>query len=1268
MNAEDIHTVDDSTRIVLSEMPRRMTRARQFVHSCFRTVEEWDDAMQGLRGDIDRDLVMVSASGPRPMASTDQVIEIARLSLFHGLTIDDIQQIYPGEGINIGQTALYVRDLLVLSMSDKALQFGYSAKNCSRRAKRTVGVEARTKFQSVYSGVLTKHSEAFDPEGDLYQQWVSILDELRNPLANNGKVFDISAASAVDLVRMIFIEGYNFRLAADKLGLGFSSRIIKRIAFVSIFALRSLMISLEDYEGQELESEFPVLPNVSKDVRMADRMVACENEKVEIRNLLEDHKNRYAGDGLSPYLNPLQIVVLDMYVKGEIGECITHFEGLGMSRDRFIRRFRGLRSLALGHRYESEKAFVREYRSLIFRYYSNDLNLAENRVLARMLEWSNQPAISGERCIEQALDSGFAVESEFASVSHNMKTVALNMRLDGINIRTIAKKVGCGKTTMYHYFLSLERAFNSYYFPSFAAVRNILFLAGTGIEQYLRAHTEVFQGVCTSDLTGDELFGWQICGERSGGMSVRDVMRKYALSEQVVSCLTHLGIVAKLKYADSGVVPNGIEAVDVHDSQQYECTFDPAGKELEIGGSSIKLTRRQYGLLYTVYHAGNGGCSIDQIYPVLYPDDAAVISKDLQWRRVVSILSWVEDRLGRDQREQPFFLRDSSRLMIKLNPNRWNLADERLTIYYAHYPFAPVSSYSIHGNRLKVTYFDDHDRWIELSQNESVVMKCLLENVQLFGTEVNWVSRGDIISYASELNGSSLSIYALRTVIAGLLRKLCISFPDPGYILSDRKGSYRVMTYEDGVRRRTFFETSLGIFSISDGSLCILDEHGNICTRLTRKQENGLKALLFGAGPMNYKVKHNLLLILRQGNVLPRDAGSFFWERGIRMIGDSLALGLGTEGWKDNIAIVKDNSDVIVTVFVDGSILRSIILHLDVLEMFEPDPLISRVFDLESEQTAGYIPAALHASSGQGSYALILAKAKEFPLLSPLGEIALLIRMTAGDVSAEERLFRSHMLLVISIVMEYCAEHGYEFFFEFIQEGNLGLIKALSKFDITYEGLGGPIGRVSTYATMWIRNYIQRCAIELRSGPTLPQHVFDFNRRVYKIRTKLELLKDFKSSDELVDAICEELLDPEERRAVHSGQVPIVLRRKIERLREKVVLALNQRTAVSLNEPAFDDGSDERGDLIRDDQEPVHTFVEVGLRQEVIRKILTELDLKPQEKVVMDFRFGFNGCSTLSLEEIGGILGLCGERVRQIEAGVLSRMRHPRYTRRLKEL
>ncbi len=265
---------------------------------------------------------------------------------------------------------------------------------------------------------------------------------------------------------------------------------------------------------------------------------------------------------------------------------------------------------------------------------------------------------------------------------------------------------------------------------------------------------------------------------------------------------------------------------------------------------------------------------------------------------------------------------------------------------------------------------------------------------------------------------------------------------------------------------------------------------------------------------------------------------------------------------------------------------------------------------------------------------MYLKEIGKVPLLSAEEEIDLAQRMEEGDEEAKKRLAEANLRLVVSIAKRYVGRGM--LFLDLIQEGNLGLIKAVEKFDYR-KGY-----KFSTYATWWIRQAITRAIADQARTIRIPVHMVETINKL--IRVSRQLLQEL-GREPAPEEIAEEMGMP------------------VERVRE--ILKISQEP-VSLETPIGEEEDSHLGDFIQDDNVPVPADAAAfSLLKEQLNEVLGTLTEREQK--VLRLRFGLDDGRARTLEEVGKEFNVTRERIRQIEAKALRKLRHPSRSRKLKD-
>ena len=303
------------------------------------------------------------------------------------------------------------------------------------------------------------------------------------------------------------------------------------------------------------------------------------------------------------------------------------------------------------------------------------------------------------------------------------------------------------------------------------------------------------------------------------------------------------------------------------------------------------------------------------------------------------------------------------------------------------------------------------------------------------------------------------------------------------------------------------------------------------------------------------------------------------------------------------------------------------------------DDVLPEVEDLAEieevpEEEIADTDAMMDSFSTDDPVRMYLKEIGKVPLLTPEEEVALAIKMSEGDEDAKHRMTEANLRLVVSIAKRYVGRGM--LFLDLIQEGNLGLIKAVEKFDYT-KGY-----KFSTYATWWIRQAITRAIADQARTIRIPVHMVETINKT--IRVSRQLLQELGH-------------DPSAEEIAAEMDMPV------EKVRDILKIA---QEPVSLETPIGEEEDSHLGDFIPDEDasEPSEA-ASFSLLREQLEEVLDTL--APREKKVLELRFGIADGRTRTLEEVGKEFNVTRERIRQIEAKALRKLRHPSRSKKLRD-
>ena len=301
---------------------------------------------------------------------------------------------------------------------------------------------------------------------------------------------------------------------------------------------------------------------------------------------------------------------------------------------------------------------------------------------------------------------------------------------------------------------------------------------------------------------------------------------------------------------------------------------------------------------------------------------------------------------------------------------------------------------------------------------------------------------------------------------------------------------------------------------------------------------------------------------------------------------------------------------------------------------FEEEPDIEDLKEVEELKLDEITDTSFEGISVDDPVRMYLREIGKIPLLTFDEELNLAKRILEGDEEAKQKLAESNLRLVVSIAKKYVGRGM--LFLDLIQEGNMGLIKAVEKFDYT-KGF-----KFSTYATWWIRQAITRAIADQARTIRIPVHMVETINKL--IRTSRNLLQQMGR-------------EPTPEEIAKEMEIPV----------EKVVeIQKIAQDPVSLETPIGEEEDSHLGDFIQDEDSPApHDAASYTLLKEQLEEVMNTLT--PREAKVLKLRFGLEDGKSRTLEEVGKEFNVPRERIRPIEAKALRKLRHPSRSKKLRD-
>ena len=343
--------------------------------------------------------------------------------------------------------------------------------------------------------------------------------------------------------------------------------------------------------------------------------------------------------------------------------------------------------------------------------------------------------------------------------------------------------------------------------------------------------------------------------------------------------------------------------------------------------------------------------------------------------------------------------------------------------------------------------------------------------------------------------------------------------------------------------------------------------------------------------------------------------------------------GLLERGKKKGMLTYKEITDTLEELDIDSNQIDAIYENIESMGIEIVGNIEEELAEIKDEDTEIdlTIPEGIALDDPVRMY---LKEIGKVPLLSAEEEQELAEKMSLGDEDAKKRLSEANLRLVVSIAKRYVGRGM--LFLDLIQEGNLGLIKAVEKFDYQ-KGF-----KFSTYATWWIRQAITRAIADQARTIRIPVHMVETINKL--IRVSRQLLQELGR-------------DP------YPEEIAKEMNMSIDKVREIQKIA---QEPVSLETPIGEEEDSHLGDFIPDDDAPAPAeAASFSLLKEQLTDVLSTL--APREEKVLRLRFGLDDGRARTLEEVGSEFGVTRERIRQIEAKALRKLRHPSRSKKLKD-
>jgi RNA polymerase sigma factor (sigma-70 family) len=451
------------------------------------------------------------ATGTHPQYSARELLYVARKHYLEDQTAQEITAEIGGKlSLKAVRYAIGLVHDIAMVLNTHEIDPAGNVSDRYLQAQRILGFAPFEKRQCLFSLTSKEQMMVFDPSSELNQKWVFYLQELGNDACSKGEPMSVDPYDAIELVRLVYVEGYTYRFAASIIGIREDINPL-RVAFVSLLLLRDLC----EESNVPISSIIPPKDkNLSRYEAFVVSMREIAHEKQSLAVVVSDLKERYTRTSEKhPFLNPLQLALLDDYVAGVPLDQIYAYVAphINMTFRSFKVVFGQLRRFALGHAFDKRHPFKNEFRRVFLLLSVRDdtplsMQIEEDRLLIRMLKFSSREFTSGTRLARQVGQT----HKTFAEVLQKdlFETFAnvIRTKAHGRIIPDTLRYKGADVTVF-------EREALAYYFPTYAPVMPFIFATdskGYGLTKFLDYRYIVFTTISPDESwTEDQRTSWE---------------------------------------------------------------------------------------------------------------------------------------------------------------------------------------------------------------------------------------------------------------------------------------------------------------------------------------------------------------------------------------------------------------------------------------------------------------------------------------------------------------------------------------------------------------------------------------------------------------------------------------------------------------------------------------------------------------------------------------------------------------------------------------